>query len=93
VKEETGLNIKEEDFSQLIKIKQIAVYFYIQKECCDINVQTHIENNDANALGWLSVDCIEDMITEGIISLNNHCKYVFKHVLNKIFKDSTYTFV
>ncbi len=90
VKEETGLMIKEDEFIKSTIIRNRATYFYIEREMCDIKIQDHIKNNDANALGWITPECLEQCIIDGCITLNQHCRIVFRRFLGIIFSHSTF---
>ena len=78
VKEETGLDITEDDFTQSVKIKNIAMYFYMQKDECDVDVQDQIVDNDANSVGWIKPECMNDCISSSIMIPNKHCRIVFQ---------------
>jgi len=86
VKEETGLDINESQFICSISIRNKAVYYFIQVDECDVSVQDHIYGNDANGIGWINIGCLFDMIRNGKISLNSHCKIAFQRFLNVSFR-------
>lgn len=78
VKEETGLVVSKEDFTKMVKINNnTVVYFYMEMPECEVSVQDNIIDNDANAIGWLKPDCIDDLIKNDKILLNKHCHIVF----------------
>lgn len=79
VKEETGLNIKNNDFESNINLYGSNTYFYIQKEMCSLKVQDHIKNNDANGIGWININCLNQMISSEIIKISHHTKLLLKH--------------
>lgn len=85
--EETGLEVSEQDFVREFHIQK-ATYFYIERTECDVCVQTHIEDNDANALGWIKPECLEKMITSGVIIINKQCRIAFKKFINRLFPES-----
>lgn len=84
VKEETGLSITD-NFTKVVKIYNKGIYFYMEMEECDVNVQDHIYGNDANGICWIKLKCLEKCIENGDISLNKHCQIVFKKFKNKVF--------
>jgi 8-oxo-dGTP pyrophosphatase MutT (NUDIX family) len=90
VKEETGLDISDDDFTKAAKIHNRAIYFYMEMDECDVKVQDHIPGNDANGIGWIKPDCLEKCITNGNISLNQHCRFVFSKFQDKFLKQSTF---
>jgi 8-oxo-dGTP pyrophosphatase MutT (NUDIX family) len=92
VKEETGLDITVRDFSRATKIKNRAMYYYVEMDTCDVEVQEHDdeEDNDANGIAWFKIDCLEQCIRDGMIVLNQHCKLTFKRFLNKTFPKSDF---
>jgi ADP-ribose pyrophosphatase YjhB (NUDIX family) len=80
VKEETGLEIKATEFQRVIKIKNRAIYYYIERKTEQVHVQnTH--NNDANGITWIKLDCLKDCVTHGNITLNQHCKIGLKRFM------------
>jgi 8-oxo-dGTP pyrophosphatase MutT (NUDIX family) len=93
VNEETGLQINDTDFSKAVKIGNSAVYFYIERDECELEIQDHIYNNDVNALGWIKPDCLEQCIVDGHIILNQHCRIVFNRFMNRTFSHSSFTLV
>lgn len=93
VKEETGLDISYDDFTKAVKIRNRAIYYYLEMDTCDINVQEHIENNDANGITWIKINCLENAIYDGNIVLNHYAKIVFNKLLNKKFTKSNWTIV
>ena len=93
VKEETGLEISSDDFSRATMIRNCALYFYLERNICDLQVQDHITDNDVNALGWIKPDCLEQFIINGNITLNQHCRIVFERFLNRTFPKTTFLLV
>jgi ADP-ribose pyrophosphatase YjhB (NUDIX family) len=89
VKEETGIITSEKNFSKAMVIRNRAVYYYMEKDECSVEVQ-NIPNNDANAIGWINTQCLEQLIVDGNITLTQHCRMVFKKFLNKEFPHSTF---
>ena len=90
VKEETGINILESNFLKIMRIKNNAIYYYVEMKECNVNIQDHIKNNDANGICWINIDCLEELILQGNISLNRHAKFTFIRFLNKQFQDSNF---
>jgi ADP-ribose pyrophosphatase YjhB (NUDIX family) len=86
VKEETGLDIKAEDFSRAVKIKNRAMYYYLERKTEPVHIQrscTKEEDNDANGITWIRLSCLEECIRNGHIILNQHCKLVLKKFMGK----------
>jgi 8-oxo-dGTP pyrophosphatase MutT (NUDIX family) len=77
VKEETGLDISPDNFTRSIKIKNKAIYYYLEMDTCDISVQDSIEDNDANGITWIKMNCLENAIVDGNIVLNHYAKILF----------------
>lgn len=93
VKEETGLDISFNSFTKVVKIKNRSIYYYIEMDTCDITVQDHIEDNDANGVTWIKVNCLQNAIYDGNIVLNHYAKILFYTILNKKFFKSKWTVV
>ena len=82
VKEETGLDINGDKFTKLIKINR-AIYYYTEMKTVEVFVQNEDKFNDANGITWIKVDCLEDCIKDGIISLNRHAIIAFRRFIDK----------
>jgi 8-oxo-dGTP pyrophosphatase MutT (NUDIX family) len=93
VKEETGLDISSEDFTKYVKIKNRAIYYYMEMDMCDIYIQDTIKDNDANGITWIKIDCLENAIKDGNMVLNHYAKIVFYKLLNKRFSKSNWVVV
>lgn len=93
VKEETGLFISSDNFTKSVKIKNRAIYYYMEMDTCTINVQDSIEDNDANGVTWIKLDCLKNAILDGNIVLNHYAKIVFNKFLRKKFPKSNWTLV
>jgi ADP-ribose pyrophosphatase YjhB (NUDIX family) len=93
VKEETGLDISPDDFTKAVKIRNRAIYYYLEMDTCDINVQDSMEDNDANGITWMKMGCLENAISDGNIVLNHYAKIVFHKLKGKKFLKSNWTLV
>ena len=93
VKEETGLDVSYEDFSGGTTIRNRAIYYYLEMDSKDVNIQDSIEDNDANGITWIKMDCLERCILNGNIVLNHHAKIVFYRFKKKIFPRSNWIMV
>lgn len=85
VKEETGLDVEENQFLCSTMIRNNAMYYLIESKECDVSVQEHIYGNDANGIGWIRIECLNELIQNRKISLNSHCKIAFQRFLNVSF--------
>lgn len=90
VKEETGLVLTADDFLRAIKIKNRAIYYYTEYKTCSVSIQKS-EDNDANGITWIKIDCLEEFIKSGNIVLNQHCKIAFEKFIGKSFPKSGFT--
>lgn len=83
VKEETGLDLDEKDFSGNMIIRSKAQYYITDMDEKKVSLQSHIEDNDANGIGWFNVDCINDLVKDGKININQHCRILIKRFFDK----------
>ena len=81
VKEETGLTISKDDLINSVNIYNNSTYFYLEMKECDVSVQNHIPENDANGIGWINHMCLEKCIKNGSITLSHHCRIIFRKFL------------
>ena len=93
VKEETGLDISSDDFIRSVKIRNRATYYYLEMDTCNIEVQEGIEDNDANGITWIKMNCLENAISDGNIVLNHYAKIVFHKLMNRKFPKSNWILV
>jgi ADP-ribose pyrophosphatase YjhB (NUDIX family) len=81
VKEETGLDINQDDFLKAFKIKNTSFYFYLEMRECDLMVQHTVLDNDANGIGWIKITCLLEMINNKQLEINKHCKILINKFL------------
>lgn len=93
VKEETGLNVSEDDFTKAVKIHNIAIYFYLEMDECNVCVQDDVFNNDANGVGWIKPHCLYKCVNNGNISLSQHCRIVFSRLKSIYFPTPSFVLV
>ena len=93
VKEETGIDISSDSFTKAIRINRCALYFYMERNECNIDIQDHIVNNDANGIGWIKLECLQKCIENGNIILNQHCRIILERFFNIVFEHPTFTVV
>lgn len=91
VKEETGLDVDPCDFTRACRIKNRAVYFYLEMEIKPVSIQKDVENNDITGVTWIKMDCLKDCIRDGHMILNHHCKLVFSRFVDVTFEKSGFT--
>jgi hypothetical protein len=75
--------VKAEDFSRAVKIKNRAMYYYLERKTQSVNIQQGQEDNDANGITWIKLSCLEECIRIGYIILNQHCKLVLKKFMGR----------
>jgi len=84
VKEETGFDIEEKCLNDFVIINSKVQYYFLEmKEDNSISVQNHIIDNDANGIGWFNIDCLYNLVKEGLININQHCRLLIKKKFNK----------
>lgn len=81
LKEETGILLDRKLLERYIVIRNKATYYYIELPETDVSVQNHIEHNDANAISWINIDCLLELIIQKKIILNSHCKINLRNFL------------
>ena len=83
VKEETGLDVDPINFTNFVSIKNRATYYYMEMEQCPVEAQVHIPGNDANGIGWINIDCLDELIESDNISINQHCRHIIQKFLHR----------
>lgn len=92
VKEETGLDISQEDLTKTIVVNR-SVYFYIERKVEPVAIQEELKDNDANGITWISIDCLQDCVQSGKIILNYHGKQLFRKLFRIRFPRVEFTVV
>ena len=82
VKEETGLEVTPEDLASCSKLcVKNTLYFIV------VMAQTHVEpqqdvGNDANAVGWVKIECLQEMNRTKKININHHTKFLVRKIMH-----------
>lgn len=83
VKEETGLDIVPTDFLYTTKVQQSCMYYYIEKSASKCQCRLDLDqNNDANGIVWIKVECLKEMVESQKLNLNYQTKILFRRFLN-----------
>jgi 8-oxo-dGTP pyrophosphatase MutT (NUDIX family) len=85
VLEETGINVKHKDFMGYTIVKNKAIYYDIEMKETEIEPQIQIKDNDANGIGWFNIDCLDTLIKDNKININQHTKILLKKFLKMTF--------
>ena len=84
VHEETGLVLELDESSPAIVLSRSL--FYLTDMCeCPVQIQAHpndLEANDANGIGWFSVECVRRMVAEGEFAINQPCRSLIQRVFH-----------
>jgi ADP-ribose pyrophosphatase YjhB (NUDIX family) len=90
LKEETGIELLESSLNNMVKIRNKAVYYYVEMSECIVNPIDQIDDNDVNGIAWINIDCLEKVIINGNISLNGHIKILLRKFLKKNFPENNF---
>lgn len=85
LKEETGIDINKNQLLQSFIIKNHSynsIYYMVDLKEINVFPQIHIKDNDANGIGWISLDCLKDMIFSKKIKINQHARILIKKIFN-----------
>lgn len=93
VMEETGLDLSNHTLSKFTILHNKIIYYFLELDTCEVHIQSHVHNNDVNALGWINCKCLEQLIIDNQITLTQHCRLLFKKFLDKQFPHSTFVLV
>lgn len=91
VKEETGLEIQPNFATPLLRIQNNASYYYIEREECKLLPNIKLKDNDANGICWININCLEELIQDGNMSISQHCRICIRKFLNKELPYNTFT--
>jgi len=85
VKEETGIDLKRSDLLYSIILDEKVEYFPLEMKECMVDIQLNDDSdaNDANGIGWFNVECLDDLVKDGLININQHCRLLIKKIIKK----------
>lgn len=83
VKEETGLDLDEKTLTEYTVLSSKVQYYFLEMKENNVYIQNHISDNDANGIGWFNINCLETLVKQGIININQHCRLLIKRIFNK----------
>lgn len=85
VKEETGIDIDFKELIDSVILDNKVEYFIYKMKEKEVYIQTNndSEANDANGIGWFNIDCLDDLIKNGIININQNCRILIRKILRK----------
>lgn len=77
--EETGITVGKGALrsSRVLTVSNTK-YFMHEMPMCDVAIQTQIENNDANGIAWIKLDCLKKFVKKNIINLNHQTRTVLR---------------
>jgi 8-oxo-dGTP pyrophosphatase MutT (NUDIX family) len=81
VLEETGIKLEPSDMNLPIVLYG-STYFVVNHPVCDVDIQTHVEGNDANGIGWIKIECLKRLIYEKQIKLTSHTTRLIRKLFN-----------
>lgn len=81
--EETGLLLNESQLDRPIVIRSKAVFYSIEMNEVDVSLQTDQNDNDANGIGWFRIDCLQNLVESGKISINHPCRMLIRRVFGR----------
>ena len=90
VYEETGLVFNTNNFIKDIYVYENARYFYVEKSETEIEIQKNPNNNDANGISWIKINCLKSCVQNGNIEINSHTRILLKKFLNINIKKSDF---
>lgn len=85
VKEETGIDIDFKELKESAVIDNKVEYFIYEMKEKEVYIQLNNDTdaNDANGIGWFHIDCLDELIKNGVININQNCRILIKKILRK----------
>lgn len=80
VKEETGLHININNIKNYTNVHNNGIYYFCEIKSKELEIQDH-KDNDANGIGWIKINCLQDCIYNGNIDINKHTEIVLERFL------------
>jgi 8-oxo-dGTP pyrophosphatase MutT (NUDIX family) len=74
--EETGIKLNPCQLGKCYHIYEQANYFFVSLPIQDVEIQKSLDN-DVNGIGWIHIECLQELVNEGIIRLNHHARLCF----------------
>jgi ADP-ribose pyrophosphatase YjhB (NUDIX family) len=79
VREETGISLAEDDLGISHNINKNVTYYVTVMRRSNILVQETV-GNDANSIAWISIECLQDLISQKKMRLNSHARILGKKI-------------
>ena len=89
VKEETGIEFDQKNIGEIRVVKGSCYYFHLNIDEIPVSIQTSLEGNDANGIGWFRVECLNNMVKSGKLQINQHCTLLIKKILGYTISQNT----
>jgi ADP-ribose pyrophosphatase YjhB (NUDIX family) len=89
VKEETGIDFDKKNIGEIRVVKGSCYYFHLNIDEIPVTIQTSLEGNDANGIGWFRVECLNNMVKSGKLQINQHCTLLIKKILGYTISQNT----
>lgn len=84
LKEETEIELTDQDLTKFISIKNRSVYFIYDTlfENGSLPANAGTVENDVTGISWIKLNCLYELVDNNIIKLNYHTKFILKNYLN-----------
>lgn len=81
--EETGLLLDRSQLDRPIVIRSKALFYLIEMDEVNVSLQTEQNDNDANGIGWFRIECLQELVESGNISINHPCRILIRKVFGR----------
>lgn len=81
VREETGIDITQKMSKTSTRFKSRYYYYSVVLDEPYVPTVQVLDGNDANGVGWFSIECVVENIKSGRMEANQHLRYVLGHFI------------
>ena len=81
LEEETGIKLPKEKLINKHKVYTYSIYYEAHLKQQLVRVQ-ETEGNDVNAIIWVKLDCLNNLLNNNLLKLNSHARYLCKKLFN-----------
>lgn len=83
--EETGIELEECDLGKKYKVRN-CFYYDVELDMKETLYKLNVDDelNDTNGIGWININCLSKLVSNGIININKHLKIILGKKFDKV---------
>lgn len=82
VREETGLELPITNLVRTFVVRSKSLFYLMDIEECKVELQSDLNDNDANGIGWFHVNCLQKLVRTGELMITQSCRMLIQRIFN-----------